>query len=122
MDADRSIDTGWARVHSLLQPLLQTPEEVAQQAVDADVHVVGISSQAASHKTLIPQLIAALDALGAGDVVVVCGGVIPPQDYEFLKNAGVEAIFGPGTRITAAATEVLSAIEERSRRRNMTAK
>eukprot|EP00903_Cladosiphon_okamuranus_P019154 g17617.t3 len=100
-------------------PLFQTPEEVAQQAVDADVHVVGVSSQAASHKTLIPQLIAALDALGAGDVVVVCGGVIPPQDYEFLKNAGVEAIFGPGTRITAAATEVLSTIVERSRRRNM---
>eukprot|EP00752_Nemacystus_decipiens_P007723 g6905.t1 len=103
-------------------PLFQTPEEVAQQAVDADVHVVGVSSQAASHKTLIPQLIAALNALGAGDVVVVCGGVIPPQDYEFLKYAGVEAIFGPGTRITAAATEVLSTIEERSRRRKMNRK
>lgn len=95
---------------------------MAQQAVDADVHVVGVSSQAASHKTLIPQLIAALEALGAGDVVVVCGGVIPPHDYEFLKDAGVEAIFGPGTRITAAATEVLSTIEERSRRRTMTPK
>jgi len=99
----------------------QTPEEVAQQAVDADVHVVGVSSQAASHKTLIPQLIVALKELGAGDVVVVCGGVIPPQDYQFLKKAGVEAIFGPGTRITAAATQVLLTIEERSRqRRRMT--
>ncbi|CAM9104454.1 unnamed protein product, partial [Hapterophycus canaliculatus] len=93
-------------------PLFQTPEEVAQQAVDADVHVVGVSSQAAGHKTLIPHLIGALKALGAGDVVVVCGGVIPPQDYDFLKEAGVQAIFGPGTRITAAAVEVLSAIEE----------
>lgn len=117
----RSTPSNWARIRSL-PPLLQTPEEVAQQAVDADVHVVGVSSQAASHKTLIPQLIAALHALGAGDVVVVCGGVIPPQDYEFLKNAGVEGIFGPGTRITAAATEVLSTIKERSRRRNMTPK
>lgn len=102
-------------------PGSKTPEEVAQQAVDADVHVVGVSSQAASHKTLIPQLIVALKALGAGDVVVVCGGVIPPHDYEFLKEAGVEAIFGPGTRITAAATQVLLTIEERSRqRRSMT--
>lgn len=95
---------------------LQTPEEVAQQAVDADVHVVGVSSQAAGHKTLIPQLIGALKTLGAGDVVVVCGGVIPPQDYKFLRDVGVEAIFGPGTRITAAALEVLSAVERRSNR------
>ena len=116
------IDTPHILVSFCPQPLVQTPEEVAQQAVDADVHVVGVSSQAASHKTLIPQLIAALNALGAGDVVVVCGGVIPPQDYEFLKDAGVEAIFGPGTRITVAATEVLSTIEERSRRRHMTPK
>lgn len=101
----------------LPRPSIQTPEEVAQQAVDADVHVVGVSSQAASHKTLIPQLIVALKALGAGDVVVVCGGVIPPQDYDFLEKAGVEAIFGPGTRITAAATQVLMAIEERSRQK-----
>lgn len=94
----------------------QTPEEVAQQAVDADVHVIGVSSQAAGHKTLIPQLIVALKAMGAGDVVVVCGGVIPPQDYKFLRDAGVEGIFGPGTRITAAALEVLSAVERRSGR------
>lgn len=97
-------------------PLLQTPEEVAQQAVDADVHVIGVSSQAAGHKTLIPQLIGALKTLGAGDIVVVCGGVIPPKDYQFLRDAGVEAIFGPGTRITSAALEVLSAVERRSHR------
>lgn len=97
----------------------QTPEEVAQQAVDADVHVVGVSSQAAGHKTLIPQLIGALKELGAGDIVVVCGGVIPPKDYDFLRNAGVEAIFGPGTRITSAALEVLSAVEGRLQRRDM---
>ena len=89
---------------------------MAQQAVDADVHVVGVSSQAAGHKTLIPQLIEALKAMGAGDIVVVCGGVIPPQDYPFLKEVGVEAIFGPGTRITSAALEVLSAVERRSQR------
>lgn len=84
--------------------------------MDADVHVIGVSSQAAGHKTLIPQLIAALEKMGAGDIVVVCGGVIPPRDYDFLREAGVEGIFGPGTRITAAALEVLSAIERRSRR------
>lgn len=100
-------------------PSPQTPEEVAQQAVDADVHVVGVSSQAAGHKTLIPQLIEALKAMGAGDIVVVCGGVIPPQDYPFLKEVGVEAIFGPGTRITSAALEVLSAVERRSQRHKM---
>lgn len=97
----------------------QTPEEVAQQAIDADVHTIGVSSQAAGHKTLIPQLIAVLKKLGAGDIVVVCGGVIPPQDYDFLKEAGVEGIFGPGTRITAAALEVLTAIERRSRSHDM---
>lgn len=95
---------------------MQTPQEVAQQAIDADVHVIGVSSQAAGHKTLIPQLIEVLQEMGAGDVVVVCGGVIPPQDYEFLREAGVQGIFGPGTRITAAALEVLSAVEKRSRR------
>lgn len=80
------------------------------------MHVVGVSSQAAGHKTLIPHLIGALKALGAGDIIVVCGGVIPPQDYDFLKKAGVEDIFGPGTRITSAALGVLSAIERRSQR------
>ncbi|KAA0196213.1 hypothetical protein HAZT_HAZT001288 [Hyalella azteca] len=75
---------------------LRTAEEVAQQAVDADVHVVGASSLAAGHRTLVPQLVAALQAAGRPDIKVVAGGVIPPQDYEFLKNSGVAAIFGPG--------------------------
>lgn len=101
-------------------PLFQTPEEVAQQAVDADVHVIGVSSQAAGHKTLIPQLVSALKEMGAEDVVVVCGGVIPPQDHAFLREAGVQGIFGPGTRITAAALEVLTAVEQHSRRPTMT--
>jgi len=80
-------------------PLFQTPEEAAQDAVDNDVHVVGISSQAAGHKTLAPKLIEALKAQGAEDILVICGGVIPQQDYDFLKKAGVKAIFGPGTNI-----------------------
>ena len=91
-------------------PLFQTPEEAAQDAVDNDVHVVGISSQAAGHKTLAPKLIEALKAKGAGDILVICGGVIPHQDYEFLKDAGVSAIFGPGTNIPDAAREILSLI------------
>ena len=78
-------------------PLFQTPEEAAQDAVDNDVHVIGISSQAAGHKTLAPKLIEALKAKDAGDILVICGGVIPQQDYAFLKDAGVKAIFGPGT-------------------------
>jgi methylmalonyl-CoA mutase len=88
-------------------PLFQTPAEAARDAVDNDVHVVGVSSQAAGHQTLVPQLIAELRANGAEDVVVVCGGVIPPQDYEPLRAAGVAAIFGPGTNIPAAARQVL---------------
>ena len=91
-------------------PLFQTPEEAAQDAIDNDVHVVGISSQAAGHKTLAPKLIEALRAAGAGDILVICGGVIPQQDYEFLKAAGVRAIFGPGTNIPAAAREILDLI------------
>jgi methylmalonyl-CoA mutase len=91
-------------------PLFQTPEEAAQDAVDNDVHVVGISSQAAGHKTLAPKLIEALRARDAGDIIVICGGVIPQQDYEFLKKAGVRAIFGPGTNIPAAARDILDLI------------
>ncbi|EBA09906.1 methylmalonyl-CoA mutase [Sagittula stellata] len=91
-------------------PLFQTPEEAAQDAIDNDVHVVGISSQAAGHKTLAPQLVKALQAEGAGDIIVICGGVIPHQDYEFLKNAGVKAIFGPGTNIPEAAQDILRLI------------
>ncbi len=91
-------------------PLFQTPEEAAQDAVDNDVHVVGISSQAAGHKTLAPKLIEALRAQGAEDILVICGGVIPQQDYDFLKKAGVKAIFGPGTNIPAAAQDILRLI------------
>jgi methylmalonyl-CoA mutase len=91
-------------------PLFQTPEEAAQDAIDNDVHVVGISSQAAGHKTLAPKLIAALEAAGAGEVIVICGGVIPQQDYAFLKAAGVKAIFGPGTNIPDAARDILALI------------
>ncbi len=91
-------------------PLFQTPEEAAQDAIDNDVHVVGISSQAAGHKTLAPKLIEALKAQGAADILVICGGVIPQQDYDFLKSAGVKAIFGPGTNIPAAAKEILDLI------------
>jgi methylmalonyl-CoA mutase len=91
-------------------PLFQTPEEAAQDAVDNDVHVVGISSQAAGHKTLAPKLIEALKAQGAEDILVICGGVIPQQDYDFLKKAGVKAIFGPGTNIPEAAKDILRLI------------
>ncbi|XP_042220504.1 methylmalonyl-CoA mutase, mitochondrial-like [Homarus americanus] len=91
-------------------PLFQTAVEVAQQAVDADVHVVGASSLAAGHRTLVPELLQALADLGRSDILVIAGGVIPPQDYEFLKAHGVAAIFGPGTRIPAAAMDVLDLI------------
>jgi methylmalonyl-CoA mutase len=92
-------------------PLFQTPEEVARDAVEQDVHVVGVSSQAAGHKTLVPQLIDELHKAGADDVLVVCGGVIPPQDYDFLRDAGVAAVFGPGTNILEAASKVLGLLE-----------
>ena len=88
-------------------PLFQTPAEVARDAVENDVHVVGVSSQAAGHKTLVPQLIRELTNAGARNVLVVCGGVIPSQDYAFLRNAGVAGIYGPGTNIPKAANEIL---------------
>ena len=91
-------------------PLFQTPEEAAMQATENDVHVVGISSQAADHKTLVPALIAELRRLSAEDIIVVCGGVIPPQDYEQLKQEGVAAIYGPGTNIPDAAIEIMSMV------------
>merc|ERR1719454_402548 len=91
-------------------PLFQTPAEVAQQAVDADLHVVGVSTQAAGHKTLVPDLIHQLQLLGRGDIVVVCGGVIPPQDYDFLYEHGCCAVYGPGTRIPVAASELIDKI------------
>ncbi|MDC3328900.1 cobalamin-dependent protein [Pseudomonadales bacterium] len=93
-------------------PMFQTPEEAAQQAIENDVHVVGVSSQAAGHKTLVPSLITALLAAGAGEILVICGGVIPPKDYDMLTAAGVSAIFGPGTNIPVAAAEVLSLIDQ----------
>ncbi|TNE82515.1 MAG: methylmalonyl-CoA mutase, partial [Gammaproteobacteria bacterium] len=91
-----------------ISPMFQTPEEAARMAVENDVHVVGVSSQAAGHKTLVPQLIAALQKEGADDIKVVCGGVIPPQDYQALYDAGVAAVYGPGTNIPQAAAEVLT--------------
>ncbi len=93
-------------------PLFQTPAEAAQDAIDNDVHVIGISSQAAGHKTLAPQLITALKEAGAEDILVICGGVIPQQDYQFLYDAGVKAIFGPGTNIPKAAQDILKLIAE----------
>ena len=93
-------------------PLFQTPSEAAQDAVDNDVHVVGISSQAAGHKTLAPKLVQALKDAGADDIIVICGGVIPQQDYQFLYDAGVKAIFGPGTNIPHAAEDILRLIHE----------
>ena len=93
-------------------PLFQTPAEAAQDAIDNDVHVIGISSQAAGHKTLAPQLIQALKDAGAEDILVICGGVIPQQDYKFLLDAGVKAIFGPGTNIPSAAQDILRLIRE----------
>ena len=93
-------------------PLFQTPEEAAQHAIENDVHVVGISSQAAGHKTLVPQLIDALKKQDAGEILVICGGVIPPQDYDELMAAGVAAIYGPGTNIPVAAGEVLNLIRQ----------
>ncbi len=93
-------------------PLFQTPAEAAQDAVDNDVHVVGISSQAAGHRTLAPQLVQALKDAGAGDILVICGGVIPHQDYDFLYESGVKAIFGPGTNIPEAAQDILRLIRK----------
>ena len=94
-------------------PLFQTPAEVAQQAVDADVHAIGVSSQAAGHKTLIPQLVEELKKLGADDKVIIAGGVIPHKDYDFLYDAGVSLIFGPGTKIPEAACEVVDEIAKK---------
>ncbi len=94
--------------------LFQTPKEAARQAIEADVHVIGVSSQAAGHKTLIPQLINELKDADADDILVVCGGVIPPQDYDFLYAAGVAGIYGPGTNIPDAAAKILNLIIDNS--------
>ena len=91
--------------------LFQTPDEIVRQAVDNDVHLVGISTQAGGHKTLVPQIIEGLKNEGADNVVVICGGVVPPKDIRFLENAGVSAVYGPGTRILDTIPEVLGMIE-----------
>ena len=90
--------------------LFQTPQEAARVAVDNDVHVVGVSSLAAGHKTLVPELIKELKKIGGGHIMVVVGGVIPPQDYKFLQDAGAKFVFGPGTRILDSANKVLDAL------------
>ena len=95
-------------------PLFQTPEEAARDALENDVHVVGVSSQAAGHKTLVPALVQALRGEGAGHVVVVCGGVIPPADHRFLRESGVAAVFGPGTNIPDAASEIITLIRPKA--------
>jgi methylmalonyl-CoA mutase len=94
-------------------PLFQTPEEAARQAVENDVHIVGVSSLAAGHLTLIPALRDALAGYGRGDILIVAGGVIPPQDHAALREAGVAAIFGPGTVISQAARELVLALGAR---------
>ncbi len=96
-----------------ISPMFQTPEEAARMAVENDVHVVGPSSLAAGHKTLVPELIAALKKEGGGDILVVVGGIIPPSDYKMLYDAGVVGIFGPGTPVTESANQVLNALEQR---------
>jgi methylmalonyl-CoA mutase len=97
-----------------IAPLFQAPDEVARQAIDNDVHVIGISTQAGGHRTLVPQLMEALAAVDARDIVVVCGGVIPPKDYAFLRGHGVADVFGPGTHVPTAARAVLRAIRSRA--------
>lgn len=91
-------------------PLFQTPEEVAQQAAENDVHILGISSLAGGHKTLVPEVIVALNKLGRADIMVIAGGVIPKKDYAYLEEYGVAGIFGPGTNIPLAAIEILEKI------------
>jgi methylmalonyl-CoA mutase len=94
-------------------PLFQTPEEAAQEAVDNDVHVLGVSSLAGGHLTLVPQVKQALVQRGRGDVLVIAGGVIPPQDYDELYAKGIDAIFGPGTVISDSAMKILDVLLER---------
>ncbi|CAF3272990.1 unnamed protein product, partial [Rotaria sp. Silwood2] len=89
-----------------------TPSEVALQAIDADVHVVGVSTLGAGHKSLVPELIKKLNEMGRRDIVITVGGVIPPQDYQQLYDQGVKLIFGPGTRIPEAALQILDHIEK----------
>jgi len=93
-------------------PLFQTPAEAARQAVENDVHILGVSSLAAGHKTLVPQVIEELKKLGREDIMVIVGGVIPSQDYQFLYDCGVVAVFGPGTVISQAGIKMLELLIE----------
>jgi methylmalonyl-CoA mutase len=106
------VSTGYADIGFDVDigPLFQTPEEAAKQAVENDVHILGVSSLAAGHKTLVPQVIAELKKLGREDIMVICGGVIPAQDYQFLYDAGVVAVFGPGTKIPDAGIKMLEVL------------
>ena len=108
------VSTGYADIGFDVDigPLFQTPAEAARQAVENDVHVLGVSSLAAGHKTLVPQVINELKRLGREDILVIAGGVIPPQDYQFLYDAGVAAIFGPGTSVAKAAKQILGILLE----------
>ena len=96
-------------------PLFQTPREAARMAAENDVHVLGVSSLAGGHKTLVPEAIAELKRLGRDDILVVVGGVVPPQDHEFLRAAGVAAVFGPGSVIPLCAQEILTALSGTTR-------
>jgi methylmalonyl-CoA mutase len=93
-------------------PLFQTPEEAARDAIENDVHVIGVSTHAAGHKTLVPELVAALKAQDGGNILVICGGVIPAQDHDFLHQHGVAAVFGPGTNIPDAAARILALLNK----------
>jgi methylmalonyl-CoA mutase len=108
------VSTGYADIGFDVDigPLFQTPAEAAKQAVENDVHILGVSSLAAGHKTLVPQVIQELSKLDREDILVVVGGVIPPQDYEFLYKAGAAAIFGPGTVISEAGIKLLEILIE----------
>ena len=99
-------------------PLFTTPQEAADLAVAEDVDIVGVSSHAAGHKTLAPMLLSELAERDAADKIVICGGVIPSQDYDFLTNAGVKAVFGPGTNIPDAATSLIDLLKEQMRGKN----
>ena len=108
------VSTGYADIGFDVDigPLFQTPPEAAKQAVENDVHILGVSSLAGGHKTLIPKVIEELSRLGRDDIMVIAGGVIPAQDYQFLYDAGVTAVFGPGTRITEAGKKILKVLLE----------
>jgi methylmalonyl-CoA mutase len=108
------VSTGYADIGFDVDigPLFQTPAEAAKQAVENDVHILGVSSLAAGHKTLVPQVISELKRLGREDILVIAGGVIPHQDYQFLYDAGVAAIFGPGTSVSRAAKQILEILLE----------